>query len=482
MGDPDIDIVVELIGGLEPARAFQLAALAAGKSVVTANKQLLSQHGAELLRAAEDAGVFLRFEASSVGAVPVIKVLRESLAAAEVTGVMGIVNGTTNYILSAMTDTGAEYGPTLKKAQELGFAEADPTEDVTGKDAAAKMAILSSIAFHSRVRLGDVEHEGIEGLADADVAHGKALGLVPKLLGVAKLIDGRVNVRVYPCFIPAGHPLAGVSGAYNAVFLESDSFDKIMLFGPGAGGTPTASAVIGDIISIVNTAPGGYVRNCVCYKDLAFFPKDEVVSRFYLRLHVVDQPGRAGAARQALRRRGCEHAARCSRPARARPPSLCSCCIPCARRASSSPSSRSRRSRWCAARRASCGWRASMPADATPGRGAGGGASYEAWGKTGVPGRGVIAHYRRWLPVTERTPVVTLGEGDTPLVAARHLGEELGVELYLKFEGLNPTGSFKDRGMTMAISKAVEEGARPSSAPRPATPARRPRPTRRGPA
>jgi homoserine dehydrogenase len=291
VGDPDIDIVVELIGGLEPARDFQLAALAAGKSVVTANKQLLSQHGAELLQAAEDAGVFLRFEASSVGAVPVIKVLRESLAAAEVTGVMGIVNGTTNYILSAMADTGAEYGPTLKKAQELGFAEADPTEDVTGKDAAAKMAILSSIAFHSRVRLGDVEHEGIEGLTDADVAHGKALGLVPKLLGVAKLIDGRVNVRVYPCFIPAEHPLAGVSGAYNAVFLESDSFDKIMLFGPGAGGTPTASAVIGDIISIVNTAPGGYVRNCVCYKDLAFYPNDEVVSRFYLRLHVADQPG-----------------------------------------------------------------------------------------------------------------------------------------------------------------------------------------------
>jgi homoserine dehydrogenase len=291
VGDPGVNIVVELIGGIEPARTFQLAAIKAKKSVVTANKQLLSQHGAELLQAAQDEGVYLRFEASSVGAVPVIKVLRESLAASEVTAIMGIVNGTTNYILSAMTDTGAEYGPTLKKAQELGFAEADPTEDVTGKDAAAKMAILSSIAFHSRVNLADVTYEGIEDVTDADVARGKTLGLVPKLLGVSRLIEGRVSARVYPCFIPRDHPLAGVSGAYNAVFLESDSFDRIMLLGPGAGGTPTASAVIGDIISIDNTAPGGFLQNCVCYKQLGFFPDDEVVSRFYLRLHVVDQPG-----------------------------------------------------------------------------------------------------------------------------------------------------------------------------------------------
>ena len=290
-GDPDVQIVVELIGGIEPARDFQLASLKAGKAVVTANKLLLSQHGAELLQTAEDNGTFLRFEASAVGAVPVIKVLRESLAAAEVTNIMGIVNGTTNYILSAMAQSGAEYAPTLKKAQELGFAEADPTEDVSGKDAAAKMAILSSIAFHSRVTLADVEHEGIGGITDIDVAHGKALGLVPKLLGVAQLIDGRINARVYPCFIPAGHPLAGVSGAYNAVFLESETFDKIMLFGPGAGGTPTASAVIGDVISVVNTARGGYVRNCVCYKDLGFYPNDEVVSRFYLRVQVVDESG-----------------------------------------------------------------------------------------------------------------------------------------------------------------------------------------------
>ena len=289
--DPEIDLVIELIGGIEPARTFQLAALTAGKAVVTANKQLLSQHGAELLQTAEDHRTFLRFEASSVGAVPVIKVLRESLAAARITGIMGIVNGTTNYILSAMAQTGAEYAPTLRKAQELGYAEADPTEDVTGKDAAAKMAILSSIAFHSRVNLADVEHEGIEAVTDVDVAHGRELGFVPKLLGVAKLIDGRVNVRVYPCFIPAGHPLAGVSGAYNAVFLESESFDRIMLFGPGAGGTPTASAVIGDVISIVNTAAGGYIGNCTCYKALGFYPSADVVSRFYLRVEVADEPG-----------------------------------------------------------------------------------------------------------------------------------------------------------------------------------------------
>ncbi len=291
IADPAIDVVIELIGGIEPARTIQLAALAAGKSVVTANKQLLSQHGAELLQAAEDGGTFLRFEASSVGAVPVIKVLRESLAAARVTGVMGIVNGTTNYILSAMAQTGAEYGPTLARAQELGYAEADPSDDVTGKDAAAKMAILASIAFHSRVVLGDVEHEGIEGVTDVDVGHGRRLGLVPKLLGVARLIDDRVNVRVYPSFVPLEHPLAGVSGAYNAVFLEADSFGSIMLLGPGAGGTPTASAVIGDVISIVNTARGGYVRNCTCFKQLDPFPSADVASRFYLRMRVADQPG-----------------------------------------------------------------------------------------------------------------------------------------------------------------------------------------------
>jgi len=290
-GDPDIQVVIELIGGTGAARDFQLRALRAGKHVVTANKQLLGQHGAELLETAEQNGVHLRFEASAVGAVPIIKVLRESLVAAEVSTIFGIVNGTTNYMLSAMSQTGAEYADVLADAQRLGYAEADPTDDVTGKDAAAKMAIMSSIAFHSRVTLGGVAHEGIERITAVDIAHGRRLGLVCKLLGVARLIDGAMNVRVYPAFLPAAHPLAGVSGAYNAVFLESEAFDKIMLYGPGAGSVPTASAVIGDVISVVNTAAGSFTKNCLCYKDLPFFPSADVVSRFYLRLHVVDRPG-----------------------------------------------------------------------------------------------------------------------------------------------------------------------------------------------
>jgi len=211
--------------------------------------------------------------------------------AAEVKTIFGIVNGTTNYMLSAMAETGADYADVLKEAQRLGYAEADPTEDVGGKDAAAKMAILSSIGFHSRTRLADVEYEGITNVTALDIAHGKRLGLVAKLLGVAKLIDGRMNVRVYPAFIPRGHPLAGVAGAYNAVFLESDAFDQIMLSGPGAGSVPTASAVIGDIISVVNTVKGSFVQNCMCYKDLPFFPDADMVSRFYLRLRVSDEPG-----------------------------------------------------------------------------------------------------------------------------------------------------------------------------------------------
>jgi len=289
--DPGIDVVVELIGGVGAALDFQLRALKAGKNVVTANKQLLAQHGAELFEAAEETGVHLRFEASAVGAVPVIKVLRESLVAAEVKTIFGIVNGTTNYMLSAMADTGADYDDVLKEAQRLGYAEADPTEDVGGKDAAAKMAILASIGFHSRTRLGDVDYEGITGITSVDIAHGQRLGLVAKLLGVAKLIDGSMNVRVYPAFIPRTHPLAGVVGAYNAVFLESDAFDKIMLFGPGAGSVPTASAVIGDIISVVNTVKGSFVQNCLCYKERPFFPDADMVSSFYLRMRVTDRPG-----------------------------------------------------------------------------------------------------------------------------------------------------------------------------------------------
>jgi homoserine dehydrogenase len=294
LADPEIRIVVELIGGVDAALEFERAALQAGKHVVTANKQLIAQHGAELFDVAEQSGAHLRFEASCAGAIPVIKALRESLAAAQVDTIFGIVNGTTNYVMSAMSDTGAPYDEVLKKAQELGFAEADPTEDVSGKDAAAKMAILSSIGFHSRTTLADVPYEGITGITAADIAHATSYGYVIKLLGVAKLIDGRANVRVYPAFVPMDHPLASVGGAYNAVFLESRHFDKIMLYGPGAGSIPTASAVIGDIIGVITTAPGGFVRNCTCYRDLAFFPHADMVSSFYVRLQVTDKPGVLG--------------------------------------------------------------------------------------------------------------------------------------------------------------------------------------------
>ena len=202
----------------------------------------------------------------------------------------GIVNGTTNYMLREMAETGAEYATTLKQAQELGYAEADPTEDVGGKDAAAKMAILASIAFHSRVTLDDVQYEGIDDITDIDMptAAPRSRGQAARRRQAHRRRHERARVPGLPA---RGHPLAGVTGAYNAVFLESETFDKIMLFGPGAGSTPTASAVIGDIISIVNTAQGSFVHNCLCYKDVPFFPNDEIVSRFYLRLRVADEPG-----------------------------------------------------------------------------------------------------------------------------------------------------------------------------------------------
>ena len=237
--DPEIEIVVELIGGTGAALDFQLRALKAGKNVVTANKQLLAQHGAELFAAAEESGVHLRFEASAVGAVPVIKVLRESLVAAEVKTVFGIVNGTTNYMLSAMAETGADYDDVLKEAQRLGYAEADPTEDVGGKDAAAKMAILSSIAFHSRTR---PRRRALRGHHQASrpptSPTAGASASSPSCSASPSSSTARMNVRVYPAFLPRTHPLAGVTGAYNAVFLESDAFDEIMLFGPGAGSVP----------------------------------------------------------------------------------------------------------------------------------------------------------------------------------------------------------------------------------------------------
>ncbi len=291
MADPQIGIVVELIGGIDWAFRYVEESLRRGKNVVTANKQLLANKGAALFQLAKDQGRQIRFEASVGGAIPVIKVMRESMIAADLHTVYGIVNGTTNYILTAMYRGEGDYLDTLARAQQLGYAEADPTADVAGHDAAAKMAILASIAYHSRVTMADVACEGIEKITAGDVQYAKDLGYVIKLIGAARLIDGRVNVRVHPTLVPAAHPLASINGSYNAVYLRGHAIDEIMLTGPGAGGIPTASAVVSDIVSIASTKTAGFLQNCSCYKVLDFLPDDEVVSTFFIRVRVEDRAG-----------------------------------------------------------------------------------------------------------------------------------------------------------------------------------------------
>jgi homoserine dehydrogenase len=279
------EIVVELMGGTDPARDHVLRALQAGKHVVTANKQLVAQHGDELFEAARKAGVQLRFEAAVAGVVPVIRVIQESLAATEITKVFGIVNGTTNFILSEMASTGADYADVLARAQELGYAEADPSDDVGGADAAAKMAILARLAFHSPVRLDDVTYEGITDIRPEDLAYARELGLSLKLLGVAERVGEGISVRVFPCFLYSGHPLAPVSGPFNAVMVEAPAITEITMSGPGAGGVETASAVLGDVVSILaGDAPVHGVRETLPIVR-------EISSSFYLHLEVADEPG-----------------------------------------------------------------------------------------------------------------------------------------------------------------------------------------------
>jgi homoserine dehydrogenase len=281
----DSQLIVELMGGLEPAREYVLRAMSAGKHVVTANKQLLAQHGEELWAAAREHGVQLRFEAAVAGVVPVIRVIQESLAAAHVERLHGIVNGTTNYILTEMARTGATFEEALAQAQELGYAEADPTEDVNGKDAAAKMAILARLAFSTPVSLAQVTYEGIEGITPEDMAYARDLGLELKLIGTAERIDGGLSVRVHPAFLYPGHPLAAVSGPFNAVTVESDSITEITMSGPGAGGPQTASAVLGDVVSaMIPPASTPATEN-----ELPMVT--DVASGFYLRLEVADRPG-----------------------------------------------------------------------------------------------------------------------------------------------------------------------------------------------
>lgn len=289
--DPSVAMVVEVMGGLDPTLDYLRRALEAGKPVVTANKQLLSREGPRLLEIAERAGTELRFEASACAAIPVIKVLRESLLAAEVHALAGIVNGTTNYMLSEMARVGLSYEQALAQAQELGYAEADPTEDVNGADAAAKMAILASIAFHARVPFDAVTCEGIDTLTAEDVELAAELGYVVKLLGIARLVNGSVSVRVHPTLVPASHRLAAVSGADNAVLIESDTAGEIMLVGPGAGGPETASAIVADILSILGTHQGSFLHNALADAGRPVLAPTEVTSAFYLRLSVADRPG-----------------------------------------------------------------------------------------------------------------------------------------------------------------------------------------------
>jgi len=279
------DLMVEVMGGLDPAHDYVLRSLEAGKHVVTANKQLLSQHGEELHAAAARNGVQLGFEAAVAGVVPAIRVMRETLAAAHIERVHGIVNGTTNFILTAMDRTGATYDDALREAQQLGFAEADPTEDVTGKDAAAKMAILARLAFGAPVKLADVPFEGIERVTPDDIAYARELGLSLKLIGSAERIGDGIAVMVYPAFLYAGHPLASVSGSYNAVTIESPAITEITLSGPGAGGSQTGSAVLGDVISAMSptTTKLPPVQELPIVSDVA--------SAFYLYVEVADRPG-----------------------------------------------------------------------------------------------------------------------------------------------------------------------------------------------
>jgi homoserine dehydrogenase len=288
------DAIVELMGGLDPAREYVLRALRAGRHVVTANKQLLSRHGEELWAAAAEGGVQLRFEAAVAGVVPVVRVLQESLAGAHVERVHGIVNGTTNYILTEMARTGASYDDALAQAQRLGYAEADPSEDVDGRDAAAKMAILARLAFGTPVHLDQVPYEGIEHIAPADLEYAQEFGLGLKLLGTAERVDGGLSVRVHPAFLYAGHPLASVTGPYNAVTVESEAITEITMSGPGAGGPQTASAVLGDLVSIITGQ--GVPRGLEA--ELEVVP--DVASAFYLHLEVADEPGVLAQVAQLL--------------------------------------------------------------------------------------------------------------------------------------------------------------------------------------
>jgi homoserine dehydrogenase len=288
----DVDVVVEVVGGIEPARGWLVEALRAGKSVVTANKALLAEDGATLHDAAAEGNADLYYEAAVAGAIPLLRPLRESLHGDQITRVTGIVNGTTNYILSSMDATGANYYDALEQATALGYAEPDPTADVEGFDAAAKAAILASLAFHTRVRAADVYREGITEVTASDVASAKAMGCAIKLLCLASCVDGAVSVRVHPAMIPRTHPLASVGDAFNGVFVEAGAAGQLMFSGRGAGGAPSASAVVGDIVAVArNRLAGARAATESIYADLRIRSMGEVVTRYHISLDVADRPG-----------------------------------------------------------------------------------------------------------------------------------------------------------------------------------------------
>ena len=294
----DVDVVVEVIGGIEPARTLLLEALKAGKSVVTANKALLAEDGPALAEAADASGVDLYFEASVAGAIPLLRPLRESLVGDRITRVAGIVNGTTNFILSAMTASGASYADALEEATRLGYAEADPSADVDGYDAASKAAILASLAFHTRVNSADVHCEGIRAVTAGDIAAASTMGCVIKLLAICERTPAdettpeSVSARVYPAMIPATHPLASVDGAFNAVFVEAEAAGQLMFYGQGAGGAPTASAVLGDLVAVArNRVLGGRGPRESAYASLPVRPIGTLRTRYHVSLEVVDRAG-----------------------------------------------------------------------------------------------------------------------------------------------------------------------------------------------
>lgn len=290
--DPEVQIVVEVMGGIEPARDLILEAIKNGKHVVTANKELLATLGQDVMQAADSAGVDLLFEASVGGGIPIIRPMKESLTGDRIKRVMGIVNGTTNFILTRMTETGESFAEALGEAERLGYTELDPSADIEGFDAAQKLAILASIAFNARVRAGDVHREGISKVTAADIAAAHDLGYEVKLLAVAELDEDEISARVHTAMIPRTHPLAAVRDVFNAIFVEGEEVGELMFLGRGAGGPPTGSAVVGDIVEIArNIVTGGSSPGCTCYEEPRIRPQDKAHVRYYIVLSVLDQSG-----------------------------------------------------------------------------------------------------------------------------------------------------------------------------------------------